>query len=115
VFEEQSLHLGTIGNPGALCFEYVILIPTWEWRVLSLPSTQLRRSRAPRVSTSWRWLGESVMASGSWSPRHSSSKYNQYEKAVTLALEQTPEDKESVVMVVGAGRGTSCVALFVPP
>ncbi|GMF37960.1 unnamed protein product [Phytophthora lilii] len=32
-------------------------------------------------------------------------KYNQYEKAITQALEQTPEDKESVVMVVGAGRG----------
>ncbi|CAI5741641.1 unnamed protein product [Peronospora destructor] len=28
-------------------------------------------------------------------------KYNQYEKAITKALEQTPEDKESVVMVVG--------------
>lgn len=32
-------------------------------------------------------------------------KYNQYEKAITLALAQTPEEKESVVMVVGAGRG----------
>ncbi|RLN51899.1 hypothetical protein BBJ29_009646 [Phytophthora kernoviae] len=32
-------------------------------------------------------------------------KYNQYEKAITQALEKTPEDKESVVMVVGAGRG----------
>jgi protein arginine N-methyltransferase 5 len=32
-------------------------------------------------------------------------KYNQYEKAITKALQQTPEDKESVVMVVGAGRG----------
>ncbi|KAI9988901.1 hypothetical protein PInf_022583 [Phytophthora infestans] len=32
-------------------------------------------------------------------------KYNQYEKAITQALEQTPEDKESIVMVVGAGRG----------
>uniref|UniRef100_M4C5E2 Protein arginine N-methyltransferase n=1 Tax=Hyaloperonospora arabidopsidis (strain Emoy2) TaxID=559515 RepID=M4C5E2_HYAAE len=32
-------------------------------------------------------------------------KYNQYEKAITKALEQTPEDKESVVIVVGAGRG----------
>ncbi|RMX64522.1 hypothetical protein DD238_004212 [Peronospora effusa] len=32
-------------------------------------------------------------------------KYNQYEKAITKALEQTPADKESVVMVVGAGRG----------
>ncbi|KAI9914729.1 hypothetical protein PsorP6_007272 [Peronosclerospora sorghi] len=32
-------------------------------------------------------------------------KYDQYEKAITKALEQTPENKESVVMVVGAGRG----------
>lgn len=32
-------------------------------------------------------------------------KYNQYEKAITKALAQTPEEKESVVMVVGAGRG----------
>ncbi|KAG6610513.1 Protein arginine N-methyltransferase [Phytophthora cinnamomi] len=32
-------------------------------------------------------------------------KYNQYERAITKALEQTPDDKESVVMVVGAGRG----------
>ncbi|CEG38483.1 protein arginine n [Plasmopara halstedii] len=32
-------------------------------------------------------------------------KYNQYEKAITLALAKTREDKESVVMVVGAGRG----------
>ncbi|RLN10048.1 hypothetical protein BBJ28_00013530 [Nothophytophthora sp. Chile5] len=32
-------------------------------------------------------------------------KYNQYEKAIAQALAQTPEDKESVVMVVGAGRG----------
>ncbi|KAF1321894.1 Protein arginine n-methyltransferase, partial [Globisporangium splendens] len=32
-------------------------------------------------------------------------KYNQYEKAITKALQQTPENKESVVMVVGAGRG----------
>lgn len=32
-------------------------------------------------------------------------KYNQYELAITKALEQTPEDKVSVVMVVGAGRG----------
>ncbi|DAZ97411.1 TPA: hypothetical protein N0F65_011295 [Lagenidium giganteum] len=32
-------------------------------------------------------------------------KYQQYEKAVAKALAQTPEDKVSVVMVVGAGRG----------
>ncbi|CAI5715179.1 unnamed protein product [Hyaloperonospora brassicae] len=32
-------------------------------------------------------------------------KYNQYEKAITKALEHTPDDKESVVVVVGAGRG----------
>ncbi|GLD96812.1 hypothetical protein PINS_up005495 [Pythium insidiosum] len=32
-------------------------------------------------------------------------KYDQYEKAITRALLATPEEKESVVMVVGAGRG----------
>lgn len=32
-------------------------------------------------------------------------KYNQYEKAVAKALALTPPEKESVVMVVGAGRG----------
>lgn len=32
-------------------------------------------------------------------------KYDQYEKAVTKALLATPEDKVSIVMVVGAGRG----------
>ncbi|TMW67142.1 hypothetical protein Poli38472_012258 [Pythium oligandrum] len=32
-------------------------------------------------------------------------KYDQYEKAIVKALAATPEDKESVVMVVGAGRG----------
>lgn len=32
-------------------------------------------------------------------------KYDQYERAITQALLQTPEDKVSVVMVVGAGRG----------
>lgn len=32
-------------------------------------------------------------------------KYDQYERAIMQALVQTPEDKVSVVMVVGAGRG----------
>ncbi|GLE06742.1 hypothetical protein PINS_up016227 [Pythium insidiosum] len=32
-------------------------------------------------------------------------KYDQYEKAITRALLATPDEKESVVMVVGAGRG----------
>lgn len=32
-------------------------------------------------------------------------KYNQYEKAIAKALAATPVNKESVVMVVGAGRG----------
>jgi len=32
-------------------------------------------------------------------------KYDQYEKAVAAALGDTPEDKTSVIMVVGAGRG----------
>jgi protein arginine N-methyltransferase 5 len=32
-------------------------------------------------------------------------KYAQYEAAVQKALEATPVDKTSVVMVVGAGRG----------
>lgn len=32
-------------------------------------------------------------------------KYNQYEKAIAKALAETPAEKQSVVMVVGAGRG----------
>ncbi|KAJ0392855.1 hypothetical protein ATCC90586_004138 [Pythium insidiosum] len=32
-------------------------------------------------------------------------KYDQYEKAITCALLATPKEKESVIMVVGAGRG----------
>ncbi|CAH0474551.1 unnamed protein product [Peronospora belbahrii] len=32
-------------------------------------------------------------------------KYDQYEKAITKVLAQTPKDKESVVIVAGAGRG----------
>lgn len=32
-------------------------------------------------------------------------KYARYEEAVAAALSDTPTDKQSVIMVVGAGRG----------
>jgi hypothetical protein len=32
-------------------------------------------------------------------------KYARYEEAVAAALADTPTDKQSVIMVVGAGRG----------